>query len=203
MTELKPCPCGKTPERLYIVDIGQGSKWANVMGNCCNEWMVEFRAHYKRLSSEECMKLAIEGWNEAHRDTREQAAAQAQLEKDKHSYNLNMERMHDRCAELEEEVEAAQAKIDALMLEYCPDDMTKEQIEEWERHQEPAPSPCVDLAAAEDRVEELEQETSMTRAYCVNFAYFCTDLDKGQCEQAYEVWMKKGFPKAEKPEGGV
>jgi hypothetical protein len=30
-----------------------------------------------------------------------------------------------------------QAKIDALMLEYCPDEMTPEQIDEWERHQRP------------------------------------------------------------------
>lgn len=28
-----------------------------------------------------------------------------------------------------------QARIDALMLEHCPDEMTPEQIAEWERHQ--------------------------------------------------------------------
>jgi len=28
-----------------------------------------------------------------------------------------------------------QAKIDELMLEYCPDEMTQEQIKEWEEHQ--------------------------------------------------------------------
>ncbi len=33
---------------------------------------------------------------------------------------------------------AAQAKIDALMLEYCPDEMTEEQMANWERHQVPA-----------------------------------------------------------------
>jgi hypothetical protein len=31
--------------------------------------------------------------------------------------------------------EALQAKLDALMLEYCPDEMTPEQIENWQRHQ--------------------------------------------------------------------
>lgn len=31
-----------------------------------------------------------------------------------------------------------QAKIDALMLEYCPDEMTTEQIENWKRHQKAA-----------------------------------------------------------------
>lgn len=33
-----------------------------------------------------------------------------------------------------------QAKIDALMLEYCPDEMTPEQIAEWERHQRAVPN---------------------------------------------------------------
>jgi hypothetical protein len=29
-----------------------------------------------------------------------------------------------------------EVKIDNLMLEYCPEDMTKEQIKNWQRHQE-------------------------------------------------------------------
>lgn len=33
-----------------------------------------------------------------------------------------------------------QAKIDALMLEYCPDEMTPEQLEEWGRNQVPSAS---------------------------------------------------------------
>ncbi len=33
-----------------------------------------------------------------------------------------------------------QARIDALMLEYCPDEMTPEQIAEWERHQRAVPN---------------------------------------------------------------
>jgi hypothetical protein len=33
------------------------------------------------------------------------------------------------------ERERLQAKIDALMLEYCPNEMTPEQIENWKRHQ--------------------------------------------------------------------
>ena len=32
-------------------------------------------------------------------------------------------------------IQSKQAKIDALMLEYCPDEMTPEQIAEWEKHQ--------------------------------------------------------------------
>lgn len=32
-------------------------------------------------------------------------------------------------------LEALEAKIDALMLEYCPDEMTPEQLENWGNHQ--------------------------------------------------------------------
>lgn len=33
--------------------------------------------------------------------------------------------------------DAIQAKLDALMLEYCPDEMTPEQLSNWERRQRP------------------------------------------------------------------
>lgn len=36
------------------------------------------------------------------------------------------------------QVDALQAKVDALMLEFCPDEMTEQQIETWARHQRPA-----------------------------------------------------------------
>ena len=35
-------------------------------------------------------------------------------------------------------LQAKQAKIDALMLEYCPTEITKEQFEEWGKHQVPS-----------------------------------------------------------------
>jgi hypothetical protein len=37
---------------------------------------------------------------------------------------------------LEAERDNLQATIDELMLEYCPDDMTDEQLENWGNHQE-------------------------------------------------------------------
>ena len=67
MEELKPCPCGETPKELSISDAGQGGKWANVSGDCCGEWTIEFRTTYKALDSAECMRLAIEAWNESPR----------------------------------------------------------------------------------------------------------------------------------------
>ena len=39
---------------------------------------------------------------------------------------------------LRQQLSAAQAKIDELMLEYCPEEMTNEQIAEYEKHQRPA-----------------------------------------------------------------
>jgi hypothetical protein len=35
---------------------------------------------------------------------------------------------------------ALQAKLDRVMLEYCPDDMTAEQITGWGQHQVPTPT---------------------------------------------------------------
>jgi hypothetical protein len=67
MTTLNLCPCGKVPNKLDITDAGQGGKWANVMGDCCGFWEIEFRTEYSPIESDECMKLAIEAWNDAPR----------------------------------------------------------------------------------------------------------------------------------------
>jgi len=40
---------------------------------------------------------------------------------------------------LQKDNESKQAQIDSLMLEYCPGDMTKEQIANWEAHQVTVP----------------------------------------------------------------
>ena len=39
------------------------------------------------------------------------------------------------CRTLLEKVDALQAKIDMLMLEWCPEEMSEEQKANWERHQ--------------------------------------------------------------------
>lgn len=45
-------------------------------------------------------------------------------------------KQHSGCGEADQRTIASmQAKIDRLMLEYCPEDMTPEQIENWKRHQ--------------------------------------------------------------------
>jgi hypothetical protein len=55
---------------------------------------------------------------------------------------------HNRAMEhLGPMIQAKQARIDALMLEYCPDEMTPEQIAEWEKHQVISPdSAAIDAA---------------------------------------------------------
>lgn len=39
---------------------------------------------------------------------------------------------------LRTQVDVLQAKVDALMLEFCPDEMSEAQLENWARHQQPA-----------------------------------------------------------------
>jgi hypothetical protein len=62
---LKPCPCGQTPSKLHISDTGQGGKYADVFGDCCGDWKIEFRQQY--TTGDEAMGLAITAWNIATR----------------------------------------------------------------------------------------------------------------------------------------
>ena len=41
-------------------------------------------------------------------------------------------------AELRQQLAAKQAEVDALMLEYCPSEMSQEQLDNWAAHQRPA-----------------------------------------------------------------
>lgn len=44
------------------------------------------------------------------------------------------------------EVEEKQAEIDRLMLEFCPNEMTPEQLANWAKHQRPAPAELQEVA---------------------------------------------------------
>lgn len=63
--------------------------------------------------------------------------------------------IHSLLAELDEarkDASSKQARIDALMLEYCPDEMTAEQIADWGAAQVAAePSPAIDAAMKEQQ----------------------------------------------------
>ena len=67
MSKLKPCPCGQIPDSLNIYDANQSGKYAFVQGNCCGEWLIEFRTDYEPLDSEKCMESAIQAWNDTSR----------------------------------------------------------------------------------------------------------------------------------------
>lgn len=49
-----------------------------------------------------------------------------------------IERRYNTYAELERQLAAKQAEVDALMLEYCPNEMSQEQLDNWAAHQRPA-----------------------------------------------------------------
>lgn len=49
------------------------------------------------------------------------------------------------------EIAELQAHIDELMLEYCPNEMTKEQLEEWGRNQVAVPEDSLPEALAKVR----------------------------------------------------
>ena len=49
-----------------------------------------------------------------------------------------VKRLNAVVAEQQKTIQHLQAKIDSLMLEYCPEDMTAEQVAEWEKHQVPS-----------------------------------------------------------------
>ena len=65
--QIKPCPCGAIPKELLLYDANQGSKYAFVQGDCCGEWMIEFRSNYLDLESDECKELALLAWNGSSR----------------------------------------------------------------------------------------------------------------------------------------
>lgn len=66
MKDLKECPCGKTPKKLFIVSADKADKYAYVSSaDCCGEWEIEYRNDYK--VGDESYELAVEAWNRAPR----------------------------------------------------------------------------------------------------------------------------------------
>ena len=65
--QLRPCPCGKTPERLIVHAEHSCPKWAWVTGSCCDGWGLEFRNDYAWQDSPEQIQKATEAWNTMER----------------------------------------------------------------------------------------------------------------------------------------
>ena len=67
MTDLQPCPCGKVPEKLEVIE-GKYPQWATVGGTCCGEWSVDLRLGPGcDAADKEAMALATAEWNNATR----------------------------------------------------------------------------------------------------------------------------------------
>jgi hypothetical protein len=66
---IKPCPCGKIPERLYIQLIAPVGTKGCALAECehCRYWGVEFSFSYNEIDSDASMSHAIEAWNKAPR----------------------------------------------------------------------------------------------------------------------------------------
>jgi len=82
---------------------------------------------------------------------------EARLVEQTGSHNDLVIRKSDRITELSVQLAHAEAKIDALMLEYCPDEMTPEQVENWGKHQRrvsPERTAEIDRAIALGREEK-------------------------------------------------
>lgn len=61
MSDLKPCPCGKTPTSIhYQGDTRQ--KWTEGYAGCCGEWLFEFKTNYE-TNKAKIDKMAVEAWN--------------------------------------------------------------------------------------------------------------------------------------------
>lgn len=65
----------------------------------------------------------------------------------------------DNIVALLAELDARQAKIDALMLEFCPNEMTDAQRVNWENHQRPISSEKArEIDARQAKIDALEQD---------------------------------------------
>jgi hypothetical protein len=59
------CACGEVPAELAI-NLPPGSKYGHVAGNCCGDWMLEFKAGYPK-DNEALLAKAVAAWNAAPR----------------------------------------------------------------------------------------------------------------------------------------
>lgn len=111
----------------------------------------------------------------------------ARLKQHNTEYHAAMMEGHEKVQELSSRLGAAQARIDALMLEYCPDEMTDEQTDEWANHQYVAG----DDRALEDHCPMCEQPLGQHTAVCGRQPVLLTDIltadeDRGlQCREPH------------------
>lgn len=86
------------------------------------------------------------------------------------------------------ETDRLQARIDALMLEYCPDEITPEQLANWEKHQRAVPADAI-MAGANEQPPlapqtrgTVSERANSYRAEVLAAAAQCGDWDGVTCE---------------------
>ena len=95
---------------------------------------------------------------------------------------------------------ALQAKIDRLMLEHCPEDMTEAQIQEWGSHQKPFSAETtlnkstVQPQAQDAGVRECKHESTLGGSY----RRWCGDC--GEITHSYDGWTPTADLELEKEE---
>ncbi len=62
---LTPCPCGAVPEGL-LVELQPRSKYGRVQGDCCGDWMIEFKAAFNEAPEQVALR-AKAAWEAAQR----------------------------------------------------------------------------------------------------------------------------------------
>lgn len=65
-SELKPCPCGETPNRLLTSKSPSG-RVGYASASCCTWWQVSFGAYGIDLWSDDFKEIAQIAWNSAPR----------------------------------------------------------------------------------------------------------------------------------------
>lgn len=60
--QLKKCPCGKVPKKLYINWDTSLQRWGTIYTDCCASWLVEFKNNHFR-DEEKYYQDAVKAWN--------------------------------------------------------------------------------------------------------------------------------------------
>lgn len=91
---------------------------------------------YDAMSDNETLKFEIESMRQqlAAKDVEIERLKTVPMKYRRMAFNAQLQ---DENESLRQQLAAKQAEVDALMLEYCPGEMSQEQLEEWCRNQLP------------------------------------------------------------------
>jgi len=129
MSEIKPVSIKTAEERIHSLAIDDKSVWCNAYF----DEVQELRAALEALQAENAkLKEESQNYENAVRIVQEWSGqltlANGELRNDNAALVNANEQQAKRIAH-------QQYLIDTLMLEYCPDEMTEEQWENWKSHQ--------------------------------------------------------------------